>query len=316
MSLENLASFVTAVDQGSLTGAAKVLGVPKSTVSRRLARLEETLGQQLVLRTSRAFRLTEAGEALYRRSAPALLDLDLAMEATRDAATTPVGALRVTAPVDLGSSAPFASAMARFAARWPRLRLSVDLSDRLVDLVAEGVDVACRLHTGPLEDRASLKVRRLMPLAMGLFATREYLERAGRPDSVSALETHALVRLDRGEHTGRPRGANPLPFFEELAPHEGGAAATGRSLGLTTSSMSFAAAAVASGAGIGLLPRLVAEGLPTPVEQVLPELELAAPTLSLVWPSSRQLSPRVRAFVDFMAETFEGSARTSPRAKR
>src|SRR5690606_11309583 len=150
MSLEDLASFVAAADQGSLTGAAHALGVPKSTISRRLARLEEALGQQLAWRTSRTFRLTEAGEALYRRSAPALLDLDEALGAARDASTEPAGALRITAPVDLGGSAPMAEAMVRFAQTWPRLQLEVDLSDRVVDLVAEGVDVACRLHTGPL----------------------------------------------------------------------------------------------------------------------------------------------------------------------
>jgi len=295
MTLEDLASFVTAVDNGSLTGAARALGVPKSTISRRLARLEESLGQQLVLRTSRAFRLTEAGEALYRRSAPALLDLDAAVDAERDAAAEPVGALRVTAPVDLGGSAPFASAMVRFAAAWPRLRLTVDLSDRIVDLVAEGVDVGCRLHTGPLEDRASLKVRRLRQVAMGLFATQAYLDHAGRPVRLAELNAHELVRFER------PGGAGPWPLLEQL-PDLDGRATRGR--GVTTTSMSFAAAAVAAGAGIGLLPVLVAQALPTAVERVLPEVDVAAPTLSIVWPASRQLSPRVRAFVDFMAATF------------
>lgn len=299
-SLEDLASFVSAVERGSLTGAAKALGVPKSTISRRLARLEEALGQQLVLRTSRAFRLTEAGNALHRRSAPALLDLDLALEATRDAAAEPAGPLRVTAPVDLGSSAPFASAMVRFAASWPKLRLTVDLSDRLVDLVAEGVDVACRLHTSPLEDRASLKIRRLRELAMGLFASRDYLAAAGHPRRPADLGSHALVRVEG------PGGAGPWPLMTERESRSklentGGSDTERR--GMVTTSMNFAAAAVAAGAGIGLLPVLVAEGL-SGVEPVLPGLVTTAPTLSLVWPASRQLSPRVRAFVDFMVATF------------
>lgn len=299
-SLEDLASFVGAVEKGSLTGAAKALGVPKSTISRRLARLEEALGQQLVLRTSRAFRLTEAGDALYRRSAPALLDLDLALEATRDAAAEPAGPLRVTAPVDLGSSAPFAAAMVRFAASWPKLRLTVDLSDRLVDLVAEGVDVACRLHTSPLEDRASLKVRRLRELEMGLFASRDYLAAAGRPRRQADLGAHALVRVER------PGGTGPWPLMAQLPSRSKAENAVGGDTGrrgVVTTSMSFAAAAVEAGAGIGLLPLLVADGL-SGVEPVLPGLVTTAPTLSLVWPASRQLSPRVRAFVDFMAANF------------
>src|SRR5690606_30275128 len=123
MALEDLASFVAAAQHGSLTAASRALGVPKSTISRRLARLEEEVGQQLVRRTSRTFRLTEAGEALYRRSAPALLDLDEALQATRDAGATPAGELRITALVDLGGSHVFASWMAEFTRTWPRIRL-------------------------------------------------------------------------------------------------------------------------------------------------------------------------------------------------
>lgn len=295
MALEDLASFVAAAHRGSLTAAARALGVPKSTISRRLARLEDALGQQLVQRSARAFRLTEAGEALYRRSAPALLDLDEALDATRDAGAEPAGDLRITAPVDLGSSAPFASAMVQFAEAWPRLRVTVDLADRLVDLVAEGVDVACRLHTGPLEDRASLKARKLRRIEMGLFATGGYLDRAGRPLQVGDLGSHDLVRIER------PGGASPWPLLKGLPDL---VARETRGRGVTTTSMSFAAAAVAAGAGIGLLPLLVAEALPGQIERVLPDLDVASPTLSLVWPASRQLSPRVRTFVDFMVTRF------------
>lgn len=293
--LIELASFVAAVDHGSFTAAARALKVPKSTISRRLARLEEALGQQLVQRNSRAFRLTEAGEILYRRSGPALLDIDEAMEATRDAGAEPAGALRVTAPVDLGGSAPFAAAMAQFAVTWPRLRLTVDLSDRLVDLIAEGVDVACRMHTGPLEDRASLMARRLRKVEMGLFATVDYLDRAGRPRELADLSAHTLVRIER------PDVPSPWPLLKGLRELD---ATSGPGRGLTTTSMSFAAAAVNAGAGIGLLPVLVAQTGPVPLERVLPQAEIAAPTLSLVWPASRHLSPRVRAFVDFMVATF------------
>jgi DNA-binding transcriptional LysR family regulator len=157
------------------------------------------------------------------------------------------------------------------------------------------VDVGCRLHTRLLEDRASLKVRKLRRVAMGLFATRAYLERAGRPRSLRQLASHELVRIDR------PGGASPWPLLEGLTELD---ARASRGRGVTTTSMSFAATAVAAGAGIGLLPVLVAEALPAPVERVLPKLEVPAPTWSLLWPASRHLSPRVRVFVDFMVATF------------
>lgn len=297
MALEDLASFVAAAQHGSLTAASRALGVPKSTISRRLARLEEEVGQQLVRRTSRTFRLTEAGEALYRRSAPALLDLDEALQATRDAGATPAGELRITAPVDLGGSHVFASWMAEFTRTWPRIRLTVDLSDRLVDLVAEGMDVALRMHTGPLEDRTSLVARRLARVEMGLYASTAYLDRAGRPREPRELARHDLVRLVS------PSGASLWPMLERLPAFDASAAEVH---GIATTSMAFAAAAIAGGAGLGMLPGLVADGL-TGVERLMPELEVPSPTLSLVWPASRQLSPRVRAFVDFMVGRFHRS---------
>lgn len=289
MALEDLASFVAAARHGGLTAASRVLGVPKSTLSRRLARLEEEVGQQLVRRTSRTFRLTEAGEALYRRTAPALLDLDEALQATRDAGAQPAGDLRITAPVDLGGSHVFATWMAEFTSRWPRIRLTVDLSDRLVDLVDEGLDVAVRMHSSPLEDRTSLQMRRLMTADMGLYASRAYLERKGWPRESRELREHDLVRFVSTSGESRwPELEALLDLDASVAEH-----------GIATTSMGFAAAAIEAGAGIGMLPSLVAEGLGE-VERVLPDLVFPSPSLSLVWPASRQLSPRVRAFVDFM----------------
>ncbi len=113
MGLEEIGSFVEVAEQGSLAAAARVLGLPKSTVSRRIARLEQELGQELVRRGARALRLTEAGEVLYQRSAPAVRELVDAARLFRDGGAAPNGDLRLTLPVELALSAAFARLLAQ-----------------------------------------------------------------------------------------------------------------------------------------------------------------------------------------------------------
>ncbi len=193
MGLEDIGTFVEVAERGSLSAAARELGVPKSTVSRRIARLERELGQELIRRSSRAFRLTEAGDALYRRSAPAIRDLAEATRAVSDAGSEPRGDLRVTAPIDLGTATRFVEFLIAFHDARPQVRLSIDLTDRYVDLAAEGYDLAFRVHSHALEDRATLKMRRIGPFTVGLYASPRYLDRAGRPAHPSELVDHATV---------------------------------------------------------------------------------------------------------------------------
>jgi DNA-binding transcriptional LysR family regulator len=288
MGLEEIGTFIEAVDRGSLTAAGNALGVPKSTVGRRIARLEAELGQELLRRTSRTFALTAAGEALYQRAAPAVRDLTEAARFAREDDAALVGELKVTVTVDLGSSLPFVRLCARFHELHPGVRLTVDLSDRMVDLVAEGVDVAFRVHGGPLPDRALLRARRVGPFRFAMYASPAYLARRDAPEHPGALVNHACIGMsffDQGwplAHAGGPAEIFPI------------------GPGLRGSGTGFHPTAVTVGAGIGLLPacigeELVASGL---AERVLPGWESPAATLSLVWPVSRVSSRRLRAFLD------------------
>jgi len=172
--------------------------VPTSTVSRRLSRLEEELGEQLVLRTARSLRLTEAGAAVHERCAQPLRDIEDVARAVRDHDAEPQGELRITAPTDLGSTEPFVRHLTGFRAAFPRVRLHVDLTDRVVDLVAERVDVAIRVHLAPLPDRSSLMARRLATIHAGLFASQAYVATHGLPEAAEDLATHVTVTLNRG----------------------------------------------------------------------------------------------------------------------
>jgi DNA-binding transcriptional LysR family regulator len=294
MGLEDIGTFVEAVERGSLTAAARELGVPKSTVSRRIARLEKDLGHELIRRSSRTFRLTEVGEAFYRRSAPAIKDLAEATQTIADVGSEPEGDLRITAPIDLGSSPSLVAHLVAFRAAYPKVRLVIDLSDRFVDVAAEGFDVALRIHQAPLEDRTTLKVRRVGPFTVGLYASPAYLDRVGRPTHPSELARHEVVgisRLGTDERWMLRRAqSKPMPFAVRAS--------------LVTTNMSFVPAALEAGAGIGLVANFIAQPALArgSLERVLPEWEVPAASLSIVWPETRHASSRLRAFLDFTAE--------------
>ena len=293
MGLEDIGTFVEAAERGSLSAAARELGVPKSTVSRRIARLERELGQELIRRSSRTFKLTEAGDALYRQSAPAIRDLTEATRAVSEAGSEPQGDLKITAPLDLGSAPRFASMLVAFKSAWPKVRPVVDLTDRYVDLVAEGYDLAFRIHSYALDDRSSLKLRRNGPFNGGAYASPRYLDRAGRPSTPADLANHQIV--------GFSRVGNSFPFIHTK---NGTRETVTFEPSLVTSNMSFVPIALEAEAGISFVANFIAQSSLErgDLERVLPEWEIPAATLSLVWPSSRQTSRRLRAFLDFTAD--------------
>jgi DNA-binding transcriptional LysR family regulator len=157
MDLNRVSAFVRVVHDGSFTAAARALGLPKSSISRSVAQLEQDLGIRLLHRTTRQLHLTDAGAAFYERVSRALGDIDEATTAASDTQAELSGVVRVTAPVDLGVWS-LASIIARFVRKHPKIRVELSLTGRVVDLVAEGFDFAVR--AGPLRD-SSLIARRV-----------------------------------------------------------------------------------------------------------------------------------------------------------
>src|SRR5690606_6546569 len=175
--LNDLASFVRVADAGSFSRAARSAGVPTSTMSRAVQRLEEALGVSLLQRTTRKVALTREGSFLREQSVGALGALSSATQAVIDLQDQPQGLLRIAGPPDLGHVL-FAELLARFGERYPAVQLEVELSARLVDLVGEGFDVA--LRAGSLRD-SSLVARKLTELAGLLVASPAYVQRLGLP---------------------------------------------------------------------------------------------------------------------------------------
>ncbi len=284
--LELLPVFVEVVRQGSFTAAAAQLGLPKSTVSRRVSRLERELGAELLSRTTRTLHLTEAGADLYERAAPALDRLEDATRALSDRQRTPRGTLRLTAPVDIGHEL-VASVVASFVARYPAVHVDVVLTNRIVDLVRESFDVA--LRAGRVSDSAALVARRVGQTELGLFASADYLAR-GTPERPEDLAAHDCVLFRAQGGAARWKLVGP----------EGEIAVDVRGP-INADDFTFVRASVRAGAGIAFIPIIGAPDL----VRVLPAYSRAAEPVSIVYRRTPHLSATVRAFRDHVVGAFQ-----------
>ncbi|WP_447502395.1 LysR family transcriptional regulator [Aeromonas caviae] len=288
--LELMGLFATVVEQGSFTGAAEVLGMPKSSVSQKISRLESRLGVRLLQRTTRRLSLTPQGE-IYVAHCQELLALarsaNLAMARSANLAmarlrAAPGGRVRITAPEATGTLL-LGRILAEFRALYPEVVLELTLCDEQLDLVGEGYDLA--LRAAPLKD-SSLICRRIGQVARHLVASPGYLAANGTPLQLSELAGHAclvhgsLPVWPLQEGGWRPRGAcqsNSLLALRELALHDG---------------------------GIALLPAHVcgddlAAGR---LLKVLPDLLVPVNPFYLIYPSREHLAPALRSLMDFVAE--------------
>src|SRR5450432_373236 len=291
MDLNHVAVFVRVVELESFTAAANQLGLPKSSVSRTVSRLEEDLGVRLLQRTTRKLHLTDAGHAYFDRARVALTGLEEAASAATDSSTVPRGVVRVTAPNDLGVL-NLADIVLRFTRKYPEVHIELSLTSRFVDLVAEGFDLAVR--AGKLTD-STLVARKIGSDSLGIFAAASYLKEFGRPKTLAELAAHrcVLFHAKNGKADWRLVGPN------------GEESVTVRGPVNVVDEMAFAQQAVVVGLGIGLLPlvgtRLRAPGRDAlPVVRILPEYSAGGAGLHVVTPSVRFQSAAVTAFRDFL----------------
>ena len=292
--LDDMRLFARVAEAGSLTAAARALGLPKQTVSRRLAALEDALGVQLAHRTTRRLRLTEAGTAYAQRCAELTRLAEEANRAVSVAGDTPRGTLRVTADPTFGE-AFLSGLLAEYLARHAEVRVEVVLTSRYVDLVEEGFDVAFRI--GRPAD-SSLIGTRLGGATLLYCASPSYLAERGAPEHPDALRDHDCI-----EHAPRP-GPTRWPFFVRpgemtLVP------VSGR---LQVSSLSLALQAARDGLGIANLPAFAcAEDLAAGrLKTVLDPFVADIGGVWLVTPPHRWLAARVRRFIDLAVERFRG----------
>lgn len=289
-SLTGLMAFVRTADLGSFVAAGRVLGLSASAVGKAVSKLEQQLETRLFQRSTRSLRLTEEGRAFHERCRSILDDLDDARAMLARTMEIPRGRLRISTPIV--SYHLLLPVLPEFMARYPEIEVDLDFSDRIVDLIDEGVDVAIR--SGDLPD-SRLMARALRPFQMLLCAAPAYLERHGTPTCPRDLDGHLGIRF-RYPNSGKIQAwpLTLLPGEPELR---------ARTV-LTCNNMEALRGATVAGLGIGCMPDFLArEPLANGALRPLLEDRIDAPgQFSLIWPSNRNLSPKVRVFVDFIGE--------------
>ena len=287
--LNDLFYFVQIVDHGGFAAAGRALGVPKSKLSRRVQGLEERLGVRLIQRSSRRFSVTEIGREFYDRCRAMLIEAEAAEAVIAEATAEPRGSIRVACPTAL-IAFQFGALFARFMKEHPGVDLHLDSTHRRVDVIAEGLDVAIRVRTPPLEP-TDLVMRKLDDSTQCVVASPALLPRAlHSPADLSALPTLDQVRADR-DHVFRLDRAG------------GETAAVAHKPRLVTDDMAALREAALAGVGVVQLPTVmiyedVAAGR---LIHVLPQWRPKAGVVHAVFPSRRGLLPSVRALLDFLA---------------
>ena len=287
--LNLLRAFAMVYEDGSFSAAAKRMQVPRSTVSRAVAALEEAVGEPLFHRTTRTMQVTDAGLALYDRVAPSLRQLNGALEDLPARQEEPAGMVTVTTTVDVGT-AILAEAAARFTARWPKVKVNVLLTARITDFAREGIDLALRITTTKLPDSA-LVARKVGTVDFHLFAAPSYVARRGLPRSPAEFVDYDWVAFRGQAVAGWLAGALTDAGVDTRAR-------------ILCDDMFFLREAVRRGAGIAAMPSFVAEedrkaGI---LVRVLPRWTFSSGEVYLVHREPKKLPARVVAFREIVAE--------------
>src|SRR5437899_2014458 len=290
--LNNLYFFAKVVDFGSYTAAAKALGLQTSKLSRRIAALETELGVRLITRTTRRLSLTEAGKTFHRHCLALLDEARAAKDAMSQILASPQGLVRISCPTGLLQGG--VDILARFLAKHPRVRIALDATNRRVDVVDEGLDIAMRVRKPPLED-SDLVMRAFGPDEMILVASPELIAAHGKPhtlEDVARMPTLSMASADE-RSTWRFLDVDGEPAELTHSPR------------LCTDDLFTLRRAALQGIGAVLVPRLlVANDLEGgALIRLLPSLKAHVGIVHAVFPSRRGMVPAVRALLDLLSET-------------
>ena len=297
MNLEanDLILFAHVVDAGSFSRAAERAGLPKSTVSRRVAMLEAQLGERLLLRTTRKLTVTDFGHSVLEHAHQVAVEVEATSALAQQRQVQPSGRLRVSMPADFANGV-LAQLLSSFVAQHPAISLELDLSPRRVDLIGENFDLAIRM--GDLPDDASLAARRLAVFAGGLYASPAYLQRRGAPQEPEALMEHDALRI-------LTRSGEPMRWLLTRGEASWEGTPPGRA---TANSPDLLIRMARDGAGITAVSHHFAEPYlrSGELEPVLEDWSLPPGVAWAVFPGRRLMPARTRAFLDALQGEFSG----------
>ncbi|MGH8086326.1 MAG: LysR family transcriptional regulator [Lysobacter sp.] len=294
--LNDLYYFAMVVDHQGFAAAERALGIPKSRLSRRITQLETDLGVRLLQRSTRRFAVTDVGTSVYRHAQSMLAEAQAAHEVVDRLSAEPRGVIRVSVPVGTAQQ-QLPKLLPEFLARYPQVRVQLQVSNRRVDVINEGIDVALRVRS-KLDDDGSLVMRNFGQIQELLVASPSYLRKMGRPASPDDLGEH--VTLSMNEDEVRQRWELHGPDGEvrriDLKPRVAGF------------DFPMLMSLATQGVGITMLPETIcAEAVRNgELEVVLPEWRLPQGIFHAVFASRRGMLPAVRVFIDFLAEKLPG----------
>lgn len=283
--LNDIRLFVAVVQAGSFSKAAELVNIPKSRLSRRISRLEADLGTALMDRSKRGILLNDIGEQFYRRAQEMMQSAQTAVNSVQGKLDVPGGLLRLSVSTEVGRGMLMLY-LAEYMRRYPDVQLEVEINNKKVNMIQDGIDIALRLGT---PDGENTVARKLTDIELGLFAAESYLQRAGRPQSPHELHGYALLnkydgpewRFTRKQHSVNIQSGNKL----------------------SSNDANLLGQMVSDGAGIALLPcfdNMLREGW----VRLLPEWAVEKVPLYLVYYKNRGSVPTVRSMVDFLLEKF------------
>ncbi len=293
--LTEMEAFATVVDQGGFTDAARKMGISKSAVSKHVSSLEARLGARLLNRTTRRVSPTDIGVIYYDRARRVLNDAGEADSLVTAMQSEPTGLLRVSVPTDFGVT-QLSPIVGEYLETYPEVSLQLELENRYVELISEGFDLAIRV--GDLED-STLRARRFCETTMRLIAAPDYLERHGRPRRIDDLSQHRLLHFTGQSGSSAWKITAPSGEVRQI-----------RSSGcLTVNDGQSLLNAAVSGLGIAYLPsflyaKAMAGGR---LEDAMPDLPREVRGIYAVYPPGRFTQPKVRTFIDFLADRFAQS---------
>lgn len=289
LNLNDLQIFVQVVDHGGFTAASRALGLPKQTLSKRIVELESRAGVRLIHRTSRSFTVTELGRELYRHAAAMVVEADAAENVIMGRLAEPSGTVRITASVPTVQTR-LAALLPRVATAYPKIRVVLHASDRFVDVVQEGYDIALRTHFAPLAD-SDLVQRRVSTEYFWLVASRSYLgdRNPGDPENLAGLDAIYSAQAETGWTLSDARnGQRTVTLAARYVANE---------------STAILAAAM-SGLGIASLPSSLCEEHVRSgrLVRVAPDYTAGEVATTMIMPSRRGLLPSVRVVADLIFE--------------
>ena len=283
MGLDSIAVFVKVVEVGSFSGAARVLNMPKTTVSAKVADLEKRLGVVLIVRSTRKLTVTEAGEQYFRHCANAMSEIELGESALLESKNTPTGVLRVTAAIDFGHTL-LPKIVHAYLEQFPGTRVEMLLSSRVLDLVGEGIDLAIR--AGHLKD-SSLIAKRFFTIETGLWASPAYLAKTDSLQHPRDLANHRLLNLS--SMNTKQRLTNGKATVEVAVNNR-----------VITDDFEAIKAMLEVGEGVGWLPAFLAADAVAAgtLAAVLPRWKTeSVGAFHFVYPGKKYASPKVQAFI-------------------